>query len=385
MSLINRMLQDLDARRAGHGVRLHGAVRPLPPPKASRWPLLLGFVAMLALAAGAAFFFYGQGAVLPPLPFLSAPAPLLAPAPAPVAAAAPVPEPVFAPVAAPLPEPVLTSEPLEILQLDMRLDPSRMTAMATTEPATSPIDPPLAAVQHRGAGSVAAEKPLDTPVRPRELAEKPVRNEKNPPPAEVTSSVPNIERSSVSGGASAAENAYQQAVSRLNQGRVQDAIEGLHQVLRLEPGHVAARQLLLGVLLEAKATDAAMQVLQEGLAQRPQQLSWALALARLQLERGALEEACRTLEHSLPAAAGRADYLGFFAHVLLRLKRSKEAVQHYQSAVRLAPGEGRWWLGLGLAQEAEGEPAEARASFLRARQSGRLSSELTALVEQKLK
>ena len=51
MSLINRMLQDLDARRAGHGVRLHGAVRPLPPPKASRWPLLLGFVAMLALAA----------------------------------------------------------------------------------------------------------------------------------------------------------------------------------------------------------------------------------------------------------------------------------------------------------------------------------------------
>ncbi len=128
-----------------------------------------------------------------------------------------------------------------------------------------------------------------------------------------------------------------------------------------------------------------MQVLREGIQQRPEQVSWALALARMQVERGALEEAQQTLAHSLPAAADRADYQGFIAHVLLRLKRGKEAEQHYQQATRLAPGDGRWWLGLGLAQEAEGQVNEARESFLRARQTGRLSPELMELVEQKLK
>ena len=46
MSLINQMLQDLDARRAAHGAgtRLPDAVRPLPPRKTSRLLLFLGIV-----------------------------------------------------------------------------------------------------------------------------------------------------------------------------------------------------------------------------------------------------------------------------------------------------------------------------------------------------
>ena len=71
--------------------------------------------------------------------------------------------------------------------------------------------------------------------------------------------------------------------------------------------------------------------------------------------------------------------------MLQRLGRYKEAAEHYQQALRLSPGEGRWWLGLGLALEAEGRANEAREAFQRARQSGTLSSELTALVEQKLR
>ena len=40
MSLLNRMLQDLDARQEGGraAARLHDDVRPLPPAVASRWP-----------------------------------------------------------------------------------------------------------------------------------------------------------------------------------------------------------------------------------------------------------------------------------------------------------------------------------------------------------
>jgi Flp pilus assembly protein TadD len=42
----------------------------------------------------------------------------------------------------------------------------------------------------------------------------------------------------------------------------------------------------------------------------------------------------------------------------------------------LAPADGRWWLGLGWCLDAQGNAAEARDAFLRARQSGNLSPEL---------
>ena len=56
MSLINQMLQDLDARRAAHGVgtRLPNDVRPLPKAPSSSWPLgiALGVALLLVLGVG---------------------------------------------------------------------------------------------------------------------------------------------------------------------------------------------------------------------------------------------------------------------------------------------------------------------------------------------
>ena len=49
MSLINQMLQDLDARRAAHGVgvRLPNDVRPLPKAPSSNWPLGIAIALVL--------------------------------------------------------------------------------------------------------------------------------------------------------------------------------------------------------------------------------------------------------------------------------------------------------------------------------------------------
>ena len=95
--------------------------------------------------------------------------------------------------------------------------------------------------------------------------------------------------------------------------------------------------------------------------------------------------AARTLQASQQYAAGNADYLGFAAHVQQRLGQHKAAVELYQGAIRVAPGEGRWWLGLGLALESDQRAAEAREAFLRARATGSLNPDLQALVDQKLR
>lgn len=182
-----------------------------------------------------------------------------------------------------------------------------------------------------------------------------------------------------------AETEYRKAIAAVNQGRVAEALEGLRNALRQDALHVASRQLLVKLLLEAKQPDAAVQALQEGLQGQPAQIGWAMSLARLQVERGDLAGALQTLEFSLPAAGGSADYQGFVAHVLQRLGRNKEAAEHYQAAARLSPGDGRWWLGLGLALDAEGRSNEAREALLRAKASGTLSAELSALADQRLR
>ena len=65
--------------------------------------------------------------------------------------------------------------------------------------------------------------------------------------------------------------------------------------------------------------------------------------------------------------------------------RHKEAVQHYQAAVRMAPNAGVWLMGLGISLEAEHQLSEAQEAFRRARGSNSLNPELTAFVDQRLR
>jgi MSHA biogenesis protein MshN len=72
------------------------------------------------------------------------------------------------------------------------------------------------------------------------------------------------------------------------------------------------------------------------------------------------------------------------AGVLQRAGRQKEAVEHYQAAVRLQPANAVWWMGLGISLQADKRNAEAKAAFQRAAESGRLAPELQSFVERRL-
>lgn len=178
---------------------------------------------------------------------------------------------------------------------------------------------------------------------------------------------------------------YRRAVALANGGNLQESTDLLLAVLHQDGGHVGARRLLARLLIELRRFDEAAAILAEGLSSQPGQIAWAMTLARLQVERGDLATAARTLQVSQPYAGDNADYLGFHGHVLHRQGQHKAAAEAYQAAARIAPSEGRWWLGLGLALEADARQAEAREAFLRARASGSLNADLVTLVEQKLR
>jgi MSHA biogenesis protein MshN len=391
MSLINRMLQDLDARQAAPGGRhpLPAEVRPLPPRRPSRRPLVFAGLAVLALVGGLAVVQWGLVAPAVPTPVAVAPVAQAVPVAAIAAVAVPP---------APAAQPALPAQPAPTVAAEKPAEPQPVAVpVETKRPASPPsATPSLAAPAEKKSAAAAVKAPdvdSDTrPVRPRPPStEKPsaasTKAPDAPPPAHGKSvKPPTIERAEAAGSPrERAEADYRKAIVALNQGRLDDAVDGLRKALRDDSMHVGARQLLVRLLLEAKRNDDAAQVLQDGLQGQPAQLGWAMTLARLQVDRGDLAGAWQTLDFSLPAAGHSADYQGFAAHVLQRLGRHREAVVHYLNAARLAPGDGRWWLGLGLALEAEGQIGEAREAFLRAKQSGNLSSALSALVEQKLR
>lgn len=377
MSLINQMLQDLDARRAAHGVgsRLPNDVRPLPKPQPSPLPIIVGVLVLLVLAGGLAFFLWETRHQAVPSQALPAPEPeKIIPA-----------EPT---TAAPQPASASTSHEFGgSLRMAESIKPqAEKLAGAKAESASAASA--KAVVAHGKTDDVRhllESSETRVPAANRLIAQesgKSPRISRDP----MVAMTPVIERTDALGSPrERAESEYRKAIAAVNQGRIAEAVDGLRNALRHDAMHNASLQLLVKLLLEAKQVDEAGQVLQDGLQMQPAQIGWAMSLARLQVDRKDLTGAWQTLDYSLPAAGSNANYQGFAAHVLHRLGRHKEAAEHYLAATRLSPGEGRWWLGLGLALDEDGRVKEAREAFQRARQSGNLGAELSALVDQKLR
>lgn len=181
-----------------------------------------------------------------------------------------------------------------------------------------------------------------------------------------------------------AENEYRRATVLLQQARTSESITALEQVLVLDPQYAIARQTLVGLLLESKRHDEAIRKLQDGLSIDKRQAGLAMMLARLQVEKGDLRSAVETLQRTLPDAAERADYQAFLAALFQREARHREAVDHYLLALRRSPQNGIWWMGLAISLQAENRLSEARDAFGRAKASSTLSPELLAFVDQKL-
>lgn len=364
MSLINDMLRNIEAKRPDDPARqnLQREIRSLPAATsgAGRWlkPLLL--IGMPVLGAAV---LHANGQLLPLLGLETAP--FVAPVPAVV----PPPPPALAPT--PVASPAVDAAPAT--ESDLRLASNLAILPLPAEPVLAVPDPivPLAPTPVAKAEAVTAPAPVSSPVAASPVAPVgPVKIEKSPVLATPRDR---------------ADAEYRRAENALAAGRSAEAVEGLKAALKQDPGYVQVRQMLLRQLLEMRKIEEAMTVLQDGLELQPAQTGWAMSLARLQLEQHDVAAADRTLAKSQVYAEASADYAGFQGHVKSRLGANRLAVTHYQRATRLAPNEGRWWLGLGLALEADGRIAEAKEAMRRSIATATLSVELSAVAEQHLR
>ena len=182
-----------------------------------------------------------------------------------------------------------------------------------------------------------------------------------------------------------AENEFSKANQAAQEGRTNDALAGYEAALLIDSSHKAARRAWVSLLLGLKRNDDAEHVLQRGLKRDPHETSFAMLLARLQVERNDVPLALETLQKVLPYAEGQADYQAFVAALLQRQSRHEEAIAHYQIALKLVPNNGIWLMGMGISLQAMQRNADAREAYQRALASNSLSAQLQAFVQNKLK
>lgn len=372
MSVINRMLQDLDQRQAsGSDVEsLPPQVRaPLRQPSRSwRAPLL---AAGLLVSLGAVFAYWtAHRPESRQLAENQSPAALpagSAPALAPAAPAAPAEVPGVTP---PIP------------------------AATPTMPAATPTAPAVPPAVELGLGDSALSWRLDRhlPNFPRSTPDRssPAKTQTVALPAAVTQAAETkvrgggVEKLPAAGSSGErSETDYRRALDELSRGRTGEATAILRAVLQTDPGHGSARQLLVSLLFEQNNLDEARTILRDGLHESPKQLQWAMGLARIEIARGDNKAAWEALEPGLSSAANYGEYQAFAGAVLQRLGKPAEAADRFRLALQLTPGNGRWWIGLGLALDADGHPAEAREAFRRAVAAGQLTPEQLSFAEQK--
>ncbi len=389
MSLVNKVLRDLDARRAGEGERtaLPAAVTPLVArlDRSARWPWIVLGVGAVAAVVGFAFPFLQHTlmrepsvstatqaqAIVSAQPTETAPA-IWPPSTSVVAVAsnaANVPDALAVSVSG-----LRLSEELhQTPEPRQRRPVAGMAAGQTAAPApprsapTSVSPESKASIQRPAPSSEITSSAKDMRAQPTVADMRVDKQERKPSPAEV------------------ADANFRRGLAMQRQGNAVQAASFYRQALDLNVEHAGARQALSAMLLEARQFDEAEELLRRGIEIPVTRMASALSLARLKVEKGDAATALDLLLRNSAAGEGSADYQGFAGALLNRVGRSGEAIERYQSATRLAPSDARWWAGLGIALDAGGRTAEAREAYVKAKSLPGLPPDLAQHVELRLR
>lgn len=372
MSVINKMLRDLDRRQAA-------AANPVPAQesrtgvargtlivndsdRAGRrrgWqrPGVVMAATVMVLGAGAGGWWYlTQNQLAQHKVDQVRLAPTTAPAPANT-----TPVLVVAPAAAPAIEPkevvpVTVAAPVPAL-----VDPAPVSQKAVI--VASPVAAKLPVVQSGAANPDMASKPpaagTPRPVPERALSE-PALNEK---PITVASSVAAAATAVPPSPArqSPALEALAQAQSLWNSGSHERAIALVREALA-----AAERANLAGTSSGNNSVLAAL----------------ARELARMELAEGRVSQALELLTRLEPVLSDVADVWALRGNAAQRLGRHPESAAAYLMALKLRPNEARWMLGAAVSLAAQGQTAAAAELAEKARADGVLSPEVATYLRQ---
>jgi len=181
-----------------------------------------------------------------------------------------------------------------------------------------------------------------------------------------------------------AEVAYQSAYDQLKARNQRKAERSLRQALALDPGHIKSRELLSGVYIQQGRWVEASELLRNGLILSPGHRTFSKLYARSLMQLQQDKRAIVVLQEHAPPIKSDPEYYAILAALYQRQKDHASAVQTYQKIVAIQPRNGVWWVGLGISLEALGESKQASLAYFQARKSGNLQSEIAHFTNNRL-
>lgn len=357
MSVINRMLRDLDQREQRTRNQTYTPAAIAPQPIHWAW-IVLAVLLSAAIIIGALNLWWSFERESRSDVVIADRLPITQQHPDAQSKSQPEPKPEPKPESKPEPKP----EPMQQQRQNVAIATISEPSLVSEPEAFEPLP------------EVKAESPPTAATEPQPKVQ--------PKPADDKPSSFELTRVQLSPEQLAANN-LEKAREALRKGDRETGQQLLEKALVVKPDHVEVRSELAAYWYGRGMTTRALTLLQQGLDLRPQQSEWQLLFARILDRMGRVEQAYTALMNINVDTEEAPELLKLRAAAATQLGYFNEAAADY-TVLATQFGEGRWWLAAAVAHEDADNLAAAVRCYQQALLSRDLADDARTYIEQRL-
>ena len=160
-------------------------------------------------------------------------------------------------------------------------------------------------------------------------------------------------------------------------GMYQEAQKSFSLALTANAENGEARRQLAALYYGQGSSAQALSVLSDGVLLAPTNLEWRELMAKILVGENRFEEVLNIMPDNLDEnalQAGRSDYLILKGTSAQAVNKPIQAVSAFSAMTLLEPNNGKWWMALGINQDALDQAQQAATAYERALSLGGLSS-----------
>jgi MSHA biogenesis protein MshN len=158
----------------------------------------------------------------------------------------------------------------------------------------------------------------------------------------------------------------------------------LHEILSIAPQEIKIRKQLAALLFSKSELGDAKNVLSIGIEQAPADSSMRLMLSRIFYRLGELDQAFTVLTEHPYSALANDELVSFRAALAEKTGNYVTAQEDYLLLVQRNPNDAKWWLGLGVSQDKQKLSEQAISSYQQAQSLNQLPQQVDTFVAQRI-
>lgn len=163
-----------------------------------------------------------------------------------------------------------------------------------------------------------------------------------------------------------------------------EAIKLLKKLLKMKPDNQLARKKLASLLFAQGMTNESKQVIETGIRLQPDYSEFRMMLARFYVQQKNTDEAHNTLRELNVSASVEPNLVSYRASLAKKLERFNLAKLDYMNLLASQPSNAKWWLGLAISEEKLGNKRSALKAYRKVSELNQLSLEVTSFVQKRI-